>query len=98
MTSAGRTAVMCSVPPCIRPQERRGEVPLKYSMCGAPGWLSRLSVCLGLRSFFWGGAQFLRNDLGVLGSSPESGSLLSGESASPSASPPTLLILSLSLK
>jgi len=39
----------------------------------APGWLSRLSICLQLRSY-----------LRVLGLSPVPGSLLSGESASPS--------------
>ena len=44
---------------------------------GVPGWFSWLSVCLQLRY-----------DPRVLGLSPMLGSLLSGESASPSTTPP----------
>ena len=52
---------------------------IKLSPSGAPGWFSGLSLCLWLRSWSQ-----------VLGSSPTSGSLLSGEPASsfPSAAPP----------
>jgi len=47
----------------------------------APGWLSRLRVCLQLR-----------NDPRVPGSRPASGTLLRGESASPSAPHPVLML------
>ena len=53
-----------------------------------PGWLSWLSVYL---------QQLSLSDPGVLGSSPTLGSLLSGESASPSPSAPPLLVLFLTL-
>ena len=60
---------------------------ITISGSGGPGWLSRLSICLRLRSRSQG-----------LGSSPSSGSLLWGESASPSHSaPPLTLALKLSL-
>ena len=53
---------------------------------GVPGWLSEVSA--------FGSGQ----DLRVLGSSPMSGSLLNGESSSPSPSaPPLACVLSLSL-
>ena len=68
---------------------------IKSKLVGVPGWLSWLSVCLGSG-----------HELRVLGSSLMSGSLLSGESASPSPSvlpsrnapTPAPLVLSLSNK
>ena len=58
---------------------------------GAPGWLSQLSICLQLRLK---GPEPSAHDLGVLKSSPVTGSLVSGESTSPSHS---ASVLSLSL-
>lgn len=52
----------------------------------APGWLSWLNNCLGLRSWSWSSR-----------SSPASGSLLGGESASPSDLFPLMLSLSFSI-
>ena len=54
-----------------------------YRIEGLPGWLSQLNICL-----------VSDHDLGGLGSSPTSGSPLSGESVSPSV--PPLLMISLS--
>ena len=62
---------------------------LESTSWGAPGWLW-LSQ---LRSAFGSG-----HDLRVLGWSSASGSLLSGESVSPSPSAPPLLVLSVSNK
>ena len=51
---------------------------VKHSISGAPGWLPPLSVCFLLRSWYWGP-----------GIKHQVGSLLSGDSASPSPSSPT---------